>query len=406
MAQVVNVKAPDLTQAAATVAQHMETAAKPPSAAAPSPAAASPADVAASGAAGAIQTKMAKLSTELAPKGPAIQQAGTAAAAALQAQDAANAAKMPSVPSVPSPSTPRIQAVDRTWKKDPAPPPPPPPDPVTKLHLPNYNPGTLSDAETRTVYLQGEQRMRELNDQLAKQGVSAEDRAKIMFDQRNALRSWARDLMSDRALADQLNQTDRNLTWDQLIAKLQARGLSGDDLWNTLIDSASRSRPSVNDSLGIDPDHPPPLPPIHPLPPPTGTGPGTAPIISPPPELPPIGQHPAPNPLPPTVLDHPPTTALPPQVLDHPPLPPWLQDPSPPGFQVTPSQPPPIFNWDMPDPPPAPPPMPPPPGPPITLHAPNIQPPTPQETGILGGLAAVLGALGWLATAGRITAGG
>ena len=68
---MVDVKAPDLTQAAAMVAQHLETAAKPPTAAAPVPAVTSPADVAASGAARAIQTKIGALSTELAPKGPA-----------------------------------------------------------------------------------------------------------------------------------------------------------------------------------------------------------------------------------------------------------------------------------------------------------------------------------------------
>jgi hypothetical protein len=39
MADAVHVHAPDLTQAASTVAQHMETAAKPPTAAAPLPAA-------------------------------------------------------------------------------------------------------------------------------------------------------------------------------------------------------------------------------------------------------------------------------------------------------------------------------------------------------------------------------
>jgi hypothetical protein len=92
-------------------------------------------------------------------------------------------------------------------------------------------------------------------------------------------------------------------------------------------------------------------------------------------------------------------------VLDHPPLPPWLQDPSPPGFHLTPSEPPPIFNWDMPDPPPPAPHMPPPAGPPVNLHMPQIQPPTPQEAGIGGLLLAIVGALGWLATAGRVTAG-
>jgi hypothetical protein len=407
MADVVHVVPPDFTQAAATVAQHIETAATTPRVAAPHPAPASPVDVAAAGAAGAIHTKIGTLSGQLAPKGPAIQQAGTSAAAALAAQDAANSARMPSVPSVPTPSAPRIQALDHTFKKDPPPPQPPSlPDPVTKLHLPNYNPGTLSNDETRTVYLQGEQRMRDLNDQLAKQGVSAEDRAKIMFDQRNALRSWTRDLMSDRGLADQLNGTDKNLTWDQLIAKLQARGLTGDELWNEAINSASRSRPSVNDSLGIDPNRPPPLPPIHPIPPPAA-GPGGAPIISAPPNLPPIGAHPPPTGLPPTIFDHPPSTALPPMVLDHPPLPPWLADPSPPGFQIAPTQPPPIFGWDMPDPPPLPAPMPPPAGPPVTIHMPSVQPPTPQEAGVLGTVVAILGVLGaFVLSGGGILSGG
>jgi hypothetical protein len=131
MADVVHVKAPNLTQAAATVAQHIETAATPASAVAPHSAPASPVDVATSGAAGAIHTKMTALSTELAPKGPAIQQAGTAAAASLHAQDTSNASRISAVrPAPPRPRKPHIQAVDRTWKQDPAPPPPPPKPPV------------------------------------------------------------------------------------------------------------------------------------------------------------------------------------------------------------------------------------------------------------------------------------
>ncbi|MCV7060866.1 hypothetical protein H7I76_10745, partial [Mycolicibacterium vaccae] len=101
--------------------------------------------------------------------------------------------------------------------------------------------------------------MRELNDHLAQQGVSAEERAKIMFAQRNALRSWARDLMSNRALADQLNATEPHLSFADLLAKYQAKGLAGDDLYNAIIESATRSRASVNESLGIDPANPPPL---------------------------------------------------------------------------------------------------------------------------------------------------
>lgn len=109
---------------------------------------------------------------------------------------------------------------------------------------------------------------------------------------------------------------------------------------------------------------PPALAPPEPDPPLPGSltnGPHTAPIISPPPELPHRGGH-APAAVPPTVLDHPPTAA-PPTVVDHPPLPPWLQDPSPPGFQVSPNQSPPVFDWDRPDPSSP------------TIHAPASEPP-------------------------------
>jgi len=71
----------------------------------------------------------------------------------------------------------------------------------------------------------------------------------------------------------------------------------------------------------------------------------------------------------PAVLDHPPTAPEPPQpghplpapltstqFTDPADLPPWLKDPSPPGFRVSPVQPPPVFEWDQPD-SPAPPPV-------------------------------------------------
>ena len=135
------------------------------------------------------------------------------------------------------------------------------PEPVRALRLPNYRPGSLSEAQTRTVYTQGELRMRQLNDQLIGQGFSPEDRARIMFEERNALRSWARTLMSNRALAALLNTFEPNLTFEDLVAKNQTKGLSGNDLYNAMITSATHSRGSVNDFLGVDPAIPPPLPP-------------------------------------------------------------------------------------------------------------------------------------------------
>jgi hypothetical protein len=105
MAEAVRVNAPDLTLTSAKVGQLLETAAKPLSTAVPPPAAASPVDVAAANAAGAMHTKMTAMSTEMAAKGPAIQQAGAAAAASLLTQDATNAARMPSIPSGSAPTS-------------------------------------------------------------------------------------------------------------------------------------------------------------------------------------------------------------------------------------------------------------------------------------------------------------
>jgi hypothetical protein len=139
------------------------------------------------------------------------------------------------------------------------------PEPVRVLRLPDYRAGTLSESETRTVYAQGELRMRLLDEQLASQGVSTEERARIMFQERNALRSWARTLMRNRVVADLLNALEPNLSYEDLVARNQSKGLDGDDLFTSMIASATRSRSSVNDLLGIDPATPPPLPPAKPV---------------------------------------------------------------------------------------------------------------------------------------------
>jgi hypothetical protein len=388
VAAVVNVTAPNLEKAAATVAEHIETAAKPATAAAPTPhPATSPVDVAAHSAAGAIRTKMAAMSGELTPKGPQMQQTGATAAATLAAQDAANVNKLPSIPSppsVPSVQTPRIQALDTTFKTAPPTPPPPPPDPLGRLGLPDYNPGSLPGDEARKVYKIGEQRITAQDEQLAKQGVGLEERARAASGSRSALRSWIRTIQQDQSGAANLNQTEPNMTWDEVVKKYQDQGFTGDDLWRKIIEKSAASRASVDGMLGVDPNNPGELPPIRPSDPHY--------FVSPPPNLPPIaGSHP-PTPGGPTIFDHPPTTALPPNVLDHPPLPPWLADPSPPGFQISPTQSPPIFGWSTPDPPPLPAPMPPPAGPPITIPTPDI---TPQQAAGAGAtVLAALAALG------------
>jgi len=97
-------------------------------------------------------------------------------------------------------------------------------------------------------------------------------------------------LMSDRTLAAQLAAENPNLTWEQIVASNQAKGLTGGDLYNAIIATSTRSRSSVNEALGIDPDNPSPLPPVHP------------PIEPPPVDPPPTAESPSEVPAPPTTV--------------------------------------------------------------------------------------------------------
>jgi hypothetical protein len=392
MVDVVKVIPPALLTASSEAAAHAETAAAPRPAVVPIASPGSPADAAAATIATGMATKSAQISAKLAGKAPQVQAATQRGVAQLQGQDEQNATQIRQLGQGLSPHNARphggIQAVDNhTFKQDPPLPPPPPapgggePDPLGRLGLPPYNPASLPSDEARRVYGIGKLRIIEQDEQLASQGVSLEERARLASQSRNALRSWIRTIQADQAGADSLNQTDPNMTWDEVVKKYQSQGLTGDDLWRKIIEKSVGSRASVDQLFGIDPKNPGELPPIRP------TAPG-APIISPPPNLPPIGEHPPPTTGPPTVFDHPPATAPPPTVLDHPGLPPWLQDPSPPGFHVTPSQPPDIFTWDQPDPlPPLPAPAPA-PGPPLNIGPPPITPHEAEQGGILAGLGA------------------
>nr|WP_286175352.1 alpha/beta hydrolase [Mycobacterium sp. DL99] len=126
----------------------------------------------------------------------------------------------------------------------------------------HYAAGTLTDEQTRTVYTTYEMRMRELRDQLLRDGVGAEERARTMYGMRATIRTWTRSLMADREMAEWLNANEPNPTFDQLVERNRAKGRVGDEIYEAIVDSSTRSRGSVNAGLGIDPDNPPDLPPM------------------------------------------------------------------------------------------------------------------------------------------------
>lgn len=61
-----------------------------------------------------------------------------------------------------------------------------------------------------------------------------------------------KELTSNRQLAKFLYVTDLNLTWEQIIQKQIDKELSGDDIYKAIIESSQCSRPSVNQSLGLE----------------------------------------------------------------------------------------------------------------------------------------------------------
>jgi hypothetical protein len=115
------------------------------------------------------------------------------------------------------------------------------------------------------------------------------------------------------------------------------------------------------------------------------------PLISAPPQLPPAASPPT-SPLPPPQVGHPPVVLPPTQGVDPATLPPWLQNPSPPGFQVTPGTPLPFPPLDLPDAP--------------AVPAPSATPgptPFPTESSLLPQLAHDLAEAGKKAGAGVLT---
>jgi hypothetical protein len=210
----------------------------------------------------------------------------------------------PQAPSTTPPPKPKIRAVDNhTFKQDPAPPPDPVADPPWK-ELPS--PRTLDD-------------VRKALRQLPKG--------------RNAP---VRQLETPEQIKD---------FWDWLTKSAQNLPPRGDTARRLLDDGTE---------INLRPDSESGGPTIEVVTPGSGKNPKVhlpLPFVDDPPELPPVLNHPPVAPVPPAP-GHPLPVPLAPTQFPHPTqLPPWLQNPSPPGFVVSPTQSPPVFGWDQPDPP-------------------------------------------------------
>ncbi|WP_319446539.1 MULTISPECIES: alpha/beta hydrolase [unclassified Mycobacterium] len=132
-------------------------------------------------------------------------------------------------------------------------------DSATHSH---YAAETLSDPEARTVYTTFELRMRDVREQLQRDGVGLEERARSLYALRASIRTWTRSLMANRETAEFLIAHEPNPTFEELVERQRTRGRVGDEIYEAIIASATRSRASVNEAMGVDPEHPPDLPPM------------------------------------------------------------------------------------------------------------------------------------------------
>ena len=111
---------------------------------------------------------------------------------------------------------------------------------------------SLNNKDAREWYVNTQlPKMKELGNRI----LTLEERAKFHFNFRNQARKDTRDAMKDRKKAEELDRTDPIKTWEEWIEDVKKRkGLTKmEDIYNYTIEASSRSRPSVNESLGITP---------------------------------------------------------------------------------------------------------------------------------------------------------
>lgn len=109
--------------------------------------------------------------------------------------------------------------------------------------------GTLSDRDARAWYLAHDQTIPDLIDK----SKSIEEQARQACDLRNQFRTQARDLMADQAKRKELDITDPNRSFEELVAdKMQRKQMTRSEAIADVLEIATKTRKSVNKQLGLE----------------------------------------------------------------------------------------------------------------------------------------------------------
>ena len=109
--------------------------------------------------------------------------------------------------------------------------------------------GKLSDRAVRKWYLAQDGKIPDEIDKTQ----SIEAQARMACELRNRNRTWARDLMHDQEKRRQMDITDPNRSFEELIErKMQRKGLTRDEAVADVLNTATKTRKSVNIALGLE----------------------------------------------------------------------------------------------------------------------------------------------------------
>ena len=106
----------------------------------------------------------------------------------------------------------------------------------------------LGNKEVRSWYLAHDAKIPDMIDK----SQPIEIQARQAFELRNTFRTQARDLMKDQRLRAELDRDDKNKAFEELLKhKIEDKGLSYAEALEDILASATKTRRSVNESLGL-----------------------------------------------------------------------------------------------------------------------------------------------------------
>lgn len=111
------------------------------------------------------------------------------------------------------------------------------------------NRNSLSNRSARKWYLDHDSSIPDLIDR----SRSTEEQARQAFELRNGFRTIARDLMKDVELRKELDATEPNKSFEELIqSKMERKNMTRIEAIEDILGTASKTRKSVNKSLGLE----------------------------------------------------------------------------------------------------------------------------------------------------------